>query len=243
MPCSESVRKAQATGEAGASALLRCMPLRLGSAGAVRSPRRRPPHAGRRRSRSVPTRARPRPSSRSRAAPTETWKSSVRADHSICADAEPEHTAELLRRVVEAHPLPRGLPHHFEGHNGALRWPTAADKGVLQSEVVLHGQVAHVQTGCARFTVELDALAGRKDRPEEAVRRDTGVEVVDLFISPIPPPVPGVKTSISKQRKRPDTTIAVLFPVDALHEAHVIKQEWQLPRLPRSGGSSACTCR
>ncbi len=144
-------------------------------------------------------------------------------------------TNEVVRFITRMHPVYHAAPTKLEGDACRYRrfW---AKQGIGNVEVVLNIRVADDHRGCGFVQVDMHPPIGDAYRPEQAARRDTRIEVMDLIAKIIRDNLPLVEVQSDEAER-----IGVLLPihpnVDTLHEAH-IRIEVEGLMLPRASVDS-----
>ena len=91
---------------------------------------------------------------------------------------------------------------------------------ILEVQIVLNVQLVHFDDGGAGARVRLNVAWGENRRPEEAILRDTGVEIVNLCA----PQTGGVVDVNSDKREGARPNVAISSRINPVHKGHVIFQ-------------------
>jgi len=130
-----------------------------------------------------------------------------------------ESAGEVVRRVMDFDALLHTAPANVEGN--PRRHRRTILQGVHNIVVVLDLEIGDIQRGGCIFEVDMDAIGGEPNRPEQATLGDSGVEVVDL--------VRRVNLTLVDIQSNESECPPVATPVErdegALHEAHVHVEE------------------
>jgi len=134
-----------------------------------------------------------------------------------------ECTAEFLGRVVPVVDAASSCPLDLERNNRWDRRACVACYRILEVPVVLYVKIVRFEGCGARVQVNLHIACGEDNGPEEAILRDSRVEIVDLRV-----PQLGVVEVNSDKREGAVPHVAVSSPVNALQEGHVIHVRVQI---------------
>jgi len=126
---------------------------------------------------------------------------------------------KVVRFIARVNSLYHTAPTKLEGDACRYRW-LGAKQGIGNVEVVLDIRITNDHRGCGFVQVDMHPSIGDADRPEQAARSDTRIEVMDLIVKNIRDHRPPIEIQSDEAER-----IGVLLPihpnVGTLHEAHI----------------------